>query len=697
MFLTLLIGAFAAAGAADVWVESSLAQVYPTSAPGPNPANEIRIYAAQGERESVQLCVRIGADQPIGAALDPETIGDIIPPASIRIVGYGALDRPSPRAASTELLLPGPLLPASDPLPALSPGRTTVYWLTFDIPRDTPPGVYTGRYLLRLDGVPNVRIPVRVEVFDFEMPATPALPLLARIDRAAAAEALGIDGSDLASWRPFYGKLIDYGIAAPLWGDDLVRPRGLSEVDAEAFKDHLSWAAARGMSVLEVGDPHAGVARFREPVGDAEPDPLQPYLQDIGRWLDARGWLDKAVFRVGALPRRDQWETTQRAALRLRLADQRVRRLLAGEPHPSFERFAEVWAMPLHAWHPSIVDRFRRGYSLQAPPRPGADRVTGTESGSLPGWSYVSRPEDAYDGSLFSAWAPKMTAIGGEPVWAQIDFSEIADADEITVGFLPGMEGGEVSVQTSFSGVLFSRPKMTWERYDDIHPMGQSWARGQFSMTKRVASLQVVVAPRPDGRPIAINEIQFGIPPEDAAVEPMAPIAPWLQLLPGRFPAHTLDAHPAEARLIPWVCWGHEFAGVLMGGVAAWPASWRGLAEAMPATWTGLPSAQEVLFYPGRGMTLASVQAERLRDGLEDYVYLQMEAALRTPEGETRQSLLDVSPVFLESPGPTTLDAWAERIERTRILIGRRLTQPDVPPALGNEGVFTGGSMSQDP
>ena len=283
MFLTLLIGAFAAAGAADVWVESSLAQVYPTSAPGPNPSDEIRIYAAQGERESVQLCIRIDADHPTKAALEPATIGDVIPPASLRLVGYGALDRPSPRAASAELLLPGPLLPASDPLAPLPPGRTTVYWLTFDIPRDTPPGVYTGRYLLRLDDASNVRIPVRVEVFDFGMPATPALPLLARIDRAAAAQALGLDGGDLASWRPFYEKLVDYGVAAPLWGDDLVHPRGLSEVDAEAFKEHLSWTAARGMSVLEVGDPHAGVARFRDPVDDVEPDPLQPYLRDMAR------------------------------------------------------------------------------------------------------------------------------------------------------------------------------------------------------------------------------------------------------------------------------------------------------------------------------------------------------------------------------------------------------------------------------
>lgn len=76
---------------------------------------------------------------------------------------------------------PDKLIPSANGIFSLPQGSSAI-WLTFHVPRDTAPGIYSGT--LEISGDLDIRIPVRIKVFDFSMPERKNIAIVPGISRS---------------------------------------------------------------------------------------------------------------------------------------------------------------------------------------------------------------------------------------------------------------------------------------------------------------------------------------------------------------------------------------------------------------------------------------------------------------------------------------------------------------------------------
>jgi hypothetical protein len=175
---------------------------------------------------------------------------------------------------------------------------------------------------------------------------------------------------------------------------------------------------------------------------------------------------------------------------------------------------------------------------------------------------------------------------------------------------------------------------------------------------------------------MGITEILCGGIPEDSVLSTIEPVEPWLVTLTGDFPSLAADAHRVDARMLPWVAFGHGFTGLLHRGLTTWPEDWCRIQRTAPQVWEGSGQSETFLFYPGRRAPTPSIRAERLRDGMEDYEYLVMlEQAIRS--GETVDSDLERlgrRKMYGYDPSQETRDVYASMIQEGHIAMGHFLS-----------------------
>jgi hypothetical protein len=130
------------------------------------------IRAARNEAEAAQLVIRPkaalkGLTVTAGALTGPE--GAIIPARNVEIleVRYVNVTRPTDKSAVAGLW-PDPLPPLEGPLD-LEAGKNQPFWIRVHVPRDAKAGVYEGRIDVT-SGEFKAAVPLRVEVYDFELP-----------------------------------------------------------------------------------------------------------------------------------------------------------------------------------------------------------------------------------------------------------------------------------------------------------------------------------------------------------------------------------------------------------------------------------------------------------------------------------------------------------------------------------------------
>jgi len=668
----------ATAGATEVWTAQSLVNVWPDSEPGPEATEEIRLYAARGERESFQICIRGGKKGTEAVALHVDPIGEAIPPPEVRRVGYLAVEEPSGRSVGSMPLRPDPLL---DFTPVDVPANQTVaLWITYEIPRSTPPGVYHGTVTLEPGRGRKRFIAVAIEVFDFEIPEMPSLRALAPLDRDVIRRFYGIDDVSLDAWRPFYDALAKTHVSVSIWdGGGLVRMNQRDEADAEALKVHLEYAVdAMAMNTINLADASFGIASFPTPGVPLEQDPLQLYLHDMSNWLDERGWLDRAVsLPIGIRPR-DQWQGLREGFFRVWRADRRVKRLMRGRLHPFFERYTDVWAIPLRSYHPTACARLVGGLSLAAQVPYPAETVHASSSGPDPrGGPAATAPVDGYDGCLYTAWCSDQPPSSSNRPWIEVRFKEPVRTDSMRIGWNSGMEAQTIRVQTSHRGDLFGDTSTKWTHHPVTVPFAQSWSEAEFKLVKTFIAVRIEFRESRTGGPVGVTELEFGRAPDPETVGRVDPVEIWLDPSGGDFPSLAADAHPVEPRAVPWVCWGHAFRGFTLELLNRWPNEWGTLVAEQPFLWNGGGTGKDFLFYPGIACPIPSVRVERLRDGIEDYEYLvALQAAVRANTVALPEAgqLLDAG-LFHPETGPGELEGLAERISEVRVNIGRALGQ----------------------
>ncbi len=676
-----------------------MAYVMPDSTPGVGASAEVRLYAARGERESFQLCIRAGKNALERVALEGYALGRSIGPPEMRRLAYIELPEPSARAWSEERVRPGPLL---DYQPLDIPAETTgVFWVSYTIPGDTPPGVYTGQIRVRPVNSRVFPVEVAIEVFDFDMPEIPSLRVLAPLERSVIRTFYGIDDAPLESWRPIYDAFADSRLSLSLWQDgSLVRFPGIVPVDApevkelgaappdtQILKEHLAYAVdAMHMNTINLADSTYGVTPFQPTKEALEQDPLQLYLHDMADWLDAHGWLERAVALTSPTPTRDEWQKVRDGYFRVNRADARIKRLMLGEPHPHFERYTNIWAITLRSWLPQACALLRNGISLATPVEAPARYIDASESGpASPNALFVTAPEDAYDGSLFSAWCSSQPPTSATPATLRLDLETGVQTQWIVVHWLPGHEADEIQVNTSHGYGMFSKAAIKWDHKLPANRYDTSLSIGRFKLVKTFEAIRLTFRHTRRNVPVGVAEIEFTQTPASAVPEHIEPIDTWLYPIKGDFPSLAADAHPAEARLFGWVCWGTGMKGLALESLNQWPREWADVFRDGPSVWTGAGQGEGVLYYPGPQGPIASVTMERLRDGIEDYEYFAaMDRAVREGIVNNVEVRKWLSPRHFEcNTSENEVEKLGDELANMRVKIGRALTKSlkQTPPS----------------
>ena len=716
-------------GALNVWVEPSTVRVFPDTEPRSlGAAREARLYAAGGEHESFQICVRAGdktgggqanakrsrAAAPVeGLRVESEPLDAAIGAPDVRVVGYLALEAApghDERAAEPPRrpsLWPDPLL---DPEPfSLTPGETRAFWVTYTVPAGAKPGRHTGKVVVTYGEGKRVTIPVNLNVFAFSLPETSTLRSALALDRKAIRAVYGISDTDLEAWKPFYDALSNERVSFRLWdGGDLVTVAGKeTPPDTAPLKEHLEYAVPRAhMTAIDIGAGASGMALFGEPGEDELQDPIQFYLHDVCGWLQEKGWGEKAFVEAAAVGARDTWQPARDASFRIKRADKRIRRLLRGPVHPYFERYAELWATPLKAFDPYAAAALRDGHSLVDPNAASVRKVTASSSqDAQDGGEAPSPPSDACDGSLFSFWVSGGVPTRKTPEWLRVDFSLQVTSDRLKLVWRNGLEGDDVRPEFLIEGKWVEPTQLEWISYPASQPFAHSWAEVKWGEPYTFDALRLVFRSSFANRPVGVTEVTVGetqskeSPPDvgtpsdgaagGAAANDGVQTEPWLCTAADCFPSFGVDAHPVEARIAPWICWGHRLSGLLHDGLNTWPEAWAAAAQTQSWVWPSSERGEAFLFYPGRKCLLPSIRSEALRDGMEDYEYLVLlSSALQRGEVNAPPLVrLCARRMYGPAPGGEDLQRMAAQVAKDRVAIGWALSEgKGVKPSHGDSG-----------
>lgn len=619
-----------------------------------------RVYAARGEYEGIHLTVTAGRKAAANVLLTAEAPGRDLPaPVVFQMLPISGAD------IKTECL--DALVPAH-PL-ALVPGATAHYWIRYAIPTGAKPGVRQTELRLSADGERALKIPVRLEIFELELPERPSLPSVFFLNRTALRGAFSLTEPALDAWKPHYLALGGYRLGFSLWdGSGLTRGD-----DATALREHLGFAAdALGPAALDLaGGNGAGWRGAAKPGAGQSLDPLNLMLNGIANTPALAGTPLTAAFDY--FPPRANWlqpiEVMQRLATGSRLL-----RVAAAPLHPAFQPLLDAWAIPFRACNPALITRLRSGDGIAGPRAFPEARFSASASdvndSNVP---YDSEPVDAADGSLFTAWLPGKTGPKDNAPWWQADFEAPTHLEEITLAWLTGHETQQVELWTTLDGKNYARANVKWERRPAPTPLDLPATQGTLRFPGKVLGIRLLLH-RSEGEPQpALAEVRLAGEPFEAADLAEHSIKPWLALEFDSFPT-TMPGRPiAEPRVIGWACWFGGLEGLLGLSLNNWPGPLLQRATDAPID---LPSnSGDFLFYPVDGQLVPSMRAERLRDGLEDYEYLRLLSQARERGDKLPQGADELlQPLRLPAePTPEELSAWATHILETRVKIGRAL------------------------
>jgi len=216
------------------------------------------------------------------------------------------------------------------------------------------------------------------------------------------------------------------------------------------------------------------------------------------------------------LPDRAHWQLARDAYFRVQRNDKRIHRLFAGAGDPFFERYADIWATPRRYFDPYCDALLRQGKSLTLKQACPAEAVSARSSSGprlqAPGfrrqesknlkpeaWSLEplqlreSRPEDAYDGCLFTYWVSDGIPTPGEPQWLQINLKEPVTTSTIRIIWKNGLEAKDLEVERYLNDHFSRMSHIKWTPHPPSSPFTQSSLEGAFSEPETFSSYPVRV------------------------------------------------------------------------------------------------------------------------------------------------------------------------------------------------------------
>jgi hypothetical protein len=488
---------------AEIGVASALDKLRPGD-PAPR-AREIELVAARGECESAQVAVRATDRLGALAAEAPPLRGKAAIPVALYRVANVPLARPSgPDGAAGEW--PDPLVPARDPwfgeerraFPvAVAPGRLQAIWVEVCVPESAPAGRYTGEVVVRDGGRRLARVPLRLRVWPFAIPATGAFAAAFGLPTRVGTRTLG--------------KPDDVGLARALAAAALrhrVTPYVLSADPPDgrctAARCELDWTRYDA----EVGPVLDGKlvpgrkgafaeVRISPRVWSGPEEDLAATLRAWKRHFEERGWADRLWLYTLDEPKAEQLPELRRRARLAREAGIRVFATIV--PSPALQGFVDAFVPNLRLLSDAEPRQAQVSFSYASCLSHGCDEIPPAgqvrelmlrEFSGWPGY-VVDRPGTAARAVAWLGWRRGLSGElyydmlqtwGGDP-WKDVRaFAGNGDGTLLYPG-RPEELGGK-----SPFPVESIRLKIIRDALEDVELLRLASTSGEAALAKRVAA-----------------------------------------------------------------------------------------------------------------------------------------------------------------------------------------------------------------
>jgi hypothetical protein len=343
----------------------------------------------QSKPQPVSLSAARGEFEPVQVVLRPEKDGQLLrveasplrnkwrqsAPISVRIdeVAYVQVTHPTDPTCQPGWY-PDPLPPLALPL-ALPAGKNQPLWVTFHVGQEARPGDYKGELKLKTS-LGEVRVPLRLHVYDFALPDQPHLKSALGLGAHQLNRYHGLkqDADQQAVFEKYLSNFAEHRISpysffdyAPIdirftgEGTNTHAQVDFSRFDraAERWLDGAHFNTfqlpLRGMGGGTFYSRHLGeLEGYQE--GTAEFARLfQDYLGQVEAHLRARGWLSKAFAYWFDEPAPKDFEFVVEGMKRLNAAAPGLRRMLTVEPQPPLLGHVDIWCGLTPKWTPELV------------------------------------------------------------------------------------------------------------------------------------------------------------------------------------------------------------------------------------------------------------------------------------------------------------------------------------------------------
>ncbi len=349
------------------------------------PVKPVAVSAARGEFEAAQVLLRPESDrQFISADVSPLTgPGGQAGPISVRVdeLAYVHVTRPTDGSSVADWY-PDPLPPLKLPR-ELKADVNFPLRLTFDVARDAKPGDYTGELSLKVkgrDGESELRVPLAVYVYDFELPRQTHLrsalglgageinryhKLANRTDQVAVFEKYL---QNFAEHRIGPYSFFDYApIKVRFEGEGTNKHAQVDFMEFDAWAGR--WLGEGGFNTFQLPLRGMGGGTFHERhLGELEgfqegtPEHtrlFQDYLGQVERHLREKGWLGKAFTYWFDEPDPKDYAFVVAGQERIKAAAPGLKRMLTEQPEKELLGHVDIWCGLTPEWTPEKV-RARR-------------------------------------------------------------------------------------------------------------------------------------------------------------------------------------------------------------------------------------------------------------------------------------------------------------------------------------------------
>jgi len=479
--------------------------------------------------------------------------------------------------------------------------------LVVEVPEFGAPGRYRGTARARFDEGRDAACALEFRVYDVAIPRVRTLPAFFDLDLESVARAVAIPFEDLDSWAAFYDSLNELGIAYRIWFDPAANG---AAVDTGLLRDHLAYVAATTpIPVVDVGGaPGHFISREELPSPYDPQDKVQLHLHDmLGSALSVNPRV-LPVAQPAAFGPRSLWHRIRQDYARFGRADPRILRILASPPHPHFERYTDIWALP-ETTPMEFAHAVATGRSLVRYDQSALSHCVGTAGDLDRTGTYQTLASEAVDGSEATEWRP-LDPGGGESPWLEITFAELYPLESITLlGNCAPAETGLV-VETAYQPGEFTRATLSWDRGKLAGESGLPMYVGKFRHPRACRAVRLRVSSPAAPGAIAIAEVLFNNSELRNENVPIKRIVPWLDYSAPDHPAWLLggEGYSGAPRALPWRSWALGCPGILG-----------------PALNAATPNATPLIAV-GQNQLLPTRRLFALRDGLEDYEYLRQYA-----------------------------------------------------------------------